>query len=305
MALETGTYISDLVSTNPVGTDTLDKADDHLRLIKSTVKATFPNITGPVTLTQAQLNAAARTDTANTFTANQIIEVTDNTNAALRVTQLGTGEALRVEDSSNPDSTPFVVTAAGDVGIGTSAPAGKLHAQITADGTALRLQQAGGTNIPILNINISETTNEVIFEETGSVAGTFQFKTAGSNRLQIDASGNILNISSGALGYGTGSGGTVTQATSKSTGVTLNKTNGQITTAADALAAGATASFTVTNSTVVSTDVIVAHSQNMNYSIRINQAASGSFIIQIKNESGGSLSQAVVINFAVIKAVTS
>ena len=56
MALETGTYISDLVSTNPVGTDTLDKADDHLRLIKSTVKATFPNITGVVNATHTELN---------------------------------------------------------------------------------------------------------------------------------------------------------------------------------------------------------------------------------------------------------
>lgn len=56
MALETGTYISDLVSTNPAGTDTLDKADDHLRLIKSTVKATFPNISGAVTPTHTELN---------------------------------------------------------------------------------------------------------------------------------------------------------------------------------------------------------------------------------------------------------
>ena len=57
MALETGTYISDLVETNPVGTDTLDKADDHLRLLKTTIKATFPSITGAVTASQADLNA--------------------------------------------------------------------------------------------------------------------------------------------------------------------------------------------------------------------------------------------------------
>lgn len=56
MALETGTYISDLVSTNPVSTDGLTQADDHLRLIKSTVKATFPNITGAVTPTHTELN---------------------------------------------------------------------------------------------------------------------------------------------------------------------------------------------------------------------------------------------------------
>lgn len=56
MALETGTYIDDLVATNPAATDALSAADDHIRLIKSTIKATFPNITGPVTGTQLELN---------------------------------------------------------------------------------------------------------------------------------------------------------------------------------------------------------------------------------------------------------
>ena len=57
MALETATYINGLVATNPVATDGLAQADDHLRLIKATIKATFPNITGPVTVTQADINA--------------------------------------------------------------------------------------------------------------------------------------------------------------------------------------------------------------------------------------------------------
>lgn len=56
MALETGTYISDLTITNPTSTDPKSQGDDHLRLIKSTVKATFPNVTGAVTATQAELN---------------------------------------------------------------------------------------------------------------------------------------------------------------------------------------------------------------------------------------------------------
>jgi hypothetical protein len=56
MALETATYISDLNASNPPGADPLSQADDHLRLIKSTVKATFPNITGVVSATQSQIN---------------------------------------------------------------------------------------------------------------------------------------------------------------------------------------------------------------------------------------------------------
>ena len=59
MALETGTYISDLVATNPTGSDPLAFADDHLRLVKSTLKSTFPNITGAVTKTHAEINALA------------------------------------------------------------------------------------------------------------------------------------------------------------------------------------------------------------------------------------------------------
>ncbi len=57
MALETATYISDLVSTNPVGaTDTKSQGDDHIRLLKSTVKATFPNVSGAVTATHTEMN---------------------------------------------------------------------------------------------------------------------------------------------------------------------------------------------------------------------------------------------------------
>ena len=58
MALESGTYIDSLNVANPASTDALAQADDHLRLIKSTIKATFPNLAGAVTLTHAEINAA-------------------------------------------------------------------------------------------------------------------------------------------------------------------------------------------------------------------------------------------------------
>ena len=56
MALETGTFINSLVATNPAATDALAAADDHLRLIKSTIKNTFPNLTGAVNLTETEAN---------------------------------------------------------------------------------------------------------------------------------------------------------------------------------------------------------------------------------------------------------
>jgi hypothetical protein len=55
---------------------------------------------------------------STSYTSNLVISVADNTNAALRITQTGTGEAIRVEDEANPDSTPFVVTATGNVLVG-------------------------------------------------------------------------------------------------------------------------------------------------------------------------------------------
>jgi len=56
MALEIATTINELVSTNPAGTDDTSRGDDHIRLLKSVLKATFPAIAGAVTASHAQLN---------------------------------------------------------------------------------------------------------------------------------------------------------------------------------------------------------------------------------------------------------
>ena len=66
MALETGTYISDLDSANPTATDLKSQGDDHFRLIKRVVKATFPNINAAVRATPTQLNQIAD----NTYSAS-------------------------------------------------------------------------------------------------------------------------------------------------------------------------------------------------------------------------------------------
>ena len=56
MALESASYITSLNASNPTSTDTVSQADDHLRLIKSVLKNTFPNLDQPVTATPAQIN---------------------------------------------------------------------------------------------------------------------------------------------------------------------------------------------------------------------------------------------------------
>lgn len=128
--------------------------------------------------------------------------------------------------------------------------------------------------------------------------------------VTLDNSGNFLVTGGGGLGYGTGSGGAVTQLTSKATEVTLNKPTGQITMNNAAMAAGALISFTLTNSLISSADNVVitlsgAGSQT-NGAYNIYAVASGGFaVIYVKNTSAGSLSEAVVLNFAVIKGATS
>lgn len=118
---------------------------------------------------------------------------------------------------------------------------------------------------------------------------------------------------SGGFGFGTGAGGTVTQATSKSTSVTLNTMSGTITMNNASLAAGATVSFGLNNTFIQNTDLVLVNLIQIggtydaaNYQI---WAAPGSgnnvALIYVKNISGGSLSDALQINFGVIKSVTS
>jgi hypothetical protein len=122
--------------------------------------------------------------------------------------------------------------------------------------------------------------------------------------------GSVLITGTGGLGYGTGSGGTVTQATTsgKATGVTLSKTNGQITLAANALAASTTVEFLLTNTTIAATDILVLNhvSGGTAGSYTLNaQANTGNAKIQVRNVSLASLSEAIVIGFVVVKAATA
>lgn len=109
----------------------------------------------------------------------------------------------------------------------------------------------------------------------------------------------------GEIGYGTGAQGTVTQATSKSTGVTLNKSAGQITMNGAALAAGVAVSFTLTNSLISTKDVIIltigSGATATAYTVYVSSMAAGSAVITLRNLTAStSLSEAVVVNYAII-----
>ena len=124
----------------------------------------------------------------------------------------------------------------------------------------------------------------------------------------LSTTGNQVISGTGKQGYATGAGGTVTQATSKATGVTLSKSTGQITLDGAALVASTTVSFTLTNTVIEAGDILLMNhiSAGTAGSYLLNaQSAAGSASINVRNISLGSLSEAIVIAFAVIKAVSA
>lgn len=129
-------------------------------------------------------------------------------------------------------------------------------------------------------------------------------KSIGVAFLDQDIIGAQYVLSGEQLGYTTDAQGTVTQATSKSTGVTLNKSAGQITTNNASLASVTNVTFTLTNSFISANDVLIlnvgAGATAGAYNCWVSSLSAGSATITLRNISGGSLSEAVVINFALI-----
>ena len=110
------------------------------------------------------------------------------------------------------------------------------------------------------------------------------------------------------IGYSTAAQGAVTQATDKTTGVTLNKSCGRITMNNAALAGATAVSFTLTNSLISSNDtIIVCISSNTTgsaagaYTTYVSYLAAGSALITLRNLTAStSYSEAVIINYAII-----
>lgn len=104
---------------------------------------------------------------------------------------------------------------------------------------------------------------------------------------------------------GRGLGGTVTQLTSKSTAVTLDKYSGVIVTNNAALAGGASVAFTLGSIHIGAYDVVVVNTQNTNYLATAYGITSGFVGIRLTNLTGGSLSDAVNINFSIIPGTST
>ncbi len=175
MGLETGTYISDLNSSNPAAGDAVNEGDDHIRLIKSTVKATFPSVSGAVSSTHTELNLLDGV-TANTTELNYV-----------DITTLGTAQASKaVTADANIDITGVRnLTCTGTITIGSNTattlqavyPVGSIYinAAVTTNPATLLgfgTWTAFGTGRVIVGYNASDTDFDALQETGGAKTHT-------------------------------------------------------------------------------------------------------------------------------------
>jgi len=130
-------------------------------------------------------------------------------------------------------------------------------------------------------------------------------KSIGIAYSDQDISGADTLLANSQFGYTAAAQGTVTQATSKSTGVTLNKSAGQITMNNAALLGATAVSFTLTNSLISTNDLLILNVGSggtaVAYTVYTSSISAGSAVITLRNMTADtSLSEAVVINFALI-----
>jgi len=185
MALESGTFINSLNASNPASTDGLGQADDHIRLIKSTIKSTFPNIDAAVTATEDNLNLL----TSFTGSASDLNLLSGQASGGLTSTELG--YVKNVTSDIQAQLNAITVSASGNLALTDFAAANSG----TGYGSLAYDSNSG-------NYTFSRVTNS-------NIRGAF---SAGAN-IAIDGNGVISASSSASFSAGTGisiSGSTIT-----------------------------------------------------------------------------------------------
>jgi len=166
MALESATYIDDLVTTNPVGSDDKSQGDDHIRLLKSTIKATFPNVTGIVSPTHSELNYV---DVTNPGTSEASKALVTDSNGSI--------------DINAHDAATYGLKLGGTLVTATAAELNVLDADLGSQGELLYLGTSAapsklgvGTSGQVLQTNGAGANPS--WEDTDNIVGTIRAGTA-------------------------------------------------------------------------------------------------------------------------------
>ena len=275
--------------------------------------------------------------TASAATGLKIVPNAAASGVALSVVSSGTNENVTV-DAKGSGTVTINGTATGAITLARATGVTGAMTGTSTSASALAVGANGATN-PVLKVNANTASVATGIEVTGAAAASgvaLAVISSGTNdALKIDAkgsgtitlgttsTGNIsakralvgdLGITSigptAGIGYATGAGGAVTQATNRTTGVTTNTVTGAITTNNTSLAAGASATFTVTNSAVALTDTVVLTMRSgfttVDTLAYVTTVAAGSFNITVRNNHASTAETgAIILNFAVIKAVAA
>jgi hypothetical protein len=192
---------------------------------------------------------------------------------------------------------------------GTTDPITYTKLNLLAQPTVAAIGPNDVTTTTIADLNVTTgklANNAVTLAKVVAAASNNTFlarSTTGAGNYEA------VDTTTTGLGFYTGAGGTVTQATSKATAFTLNAMCGQITTAANSLAHTTIVSAVWTNSKIAATDVVIINHKSGGtigaYVFNVSCGAGAATLYIINNETAGSLSEALVLSFVVIKGVTS
>lgn len=190
MALESSTYINGLVATNPTGSDNISQGDNHIRLIKETIKATFPNIAGAVSDTHTAINSAVTAANAatNANTASTIVkrDASGNFSAGTVTAAL----AGNVTGNVTGDVTGNASTA---TALATARTIGGVSFNGTADIDLPGVNSAGNqsTSGNAATASALATAREIAL--TGDVSGTANFDGSGNISIATEVANNSHN----------------------------------------------------------------------------------------------------------------
>ena len=270
-----------------------------------------------LTLVESATLATSASAAGVNLNGNTLAADGDDVDIGINITPKGTGRTVVGALSA---TSPRVITGVNDTNgnelmkvTATASAVNELTLANAATGSGPTLSATGDDTD--IDINITpKGTGEVNITKVDIDDGAIDGTTIGANAVATIKGSTVLATQ--ASGYAAGAGGTVTQLTSRTTGVTLNQACGEITLVAGTLAGHEADEFALTNSEIADSDVVIVNIKSgaaagtrKYYTVGVTSVSAGSCTISIGNNDNGALPAAgtdtLVLSFAVIKGVTS